>query len=710
MADDSRTPNISKEKAKRQKNASSLFDGSNTAEAREREKNLVENLKLAANTKENGVRYIEQVFKADNRWFISKLGSALRVSALTMATQLANQDVKLFNGLKEHLEYANADIVRSLGALKNDPGVVKAFGEEAGKITDGITSIKDELKKIGYERDAKGRFVKAQGYVNPKLMEQEKEKQKKEDGRFKKLTNFFGKEFNAVKKTAGDARDGVVKVKNSFVNLPKNLMKGLSKMAMAVPNGIVKLTTGLLGGAGKAIGLFIEGIGMGFKALGKAAGPIAAGAGVTVLIAGAIGAIGGAIWLVGKGIEEVMVGFGNGLKSISDGFAALSNTTINGGNIQKIAAALNGFLDQQTWNNLGKGVLANFIADLGKLGDQISHLSQASVDVVHLQRIGQGLSAFLHSFDGLGDIIGGVVTNIFNPENTLKFVTVLQQLKGVSLNTDQLVAVGKGMGTFLTSLNENSSLFDNVGASLKNFFTASGVFTDLATNVNALASIKTISKESADSIVYFMTAVSEPLSSLTSTGIFAQLSSSNYIGDFVQQIQQFDKLNLNRQKMEDAAAGIKAVGNMIETTFTQGFVDSLGRIMDNLIESVSGTQVDRVVDELNKFANIKGDFSGLKTLIDQTDKVGELKQAVYGLADALTQLSNVKPIGYDIGATLSDLNKVKAAADAARNAALAATINNVSNTNVSNANVTNAIPVNPTRVPSAADAALNRGR
>jgi hypothetical protein len=667
------------------------------------QKNYTENLKLASSYVENGSRYIEQVLRSTKNIF-SKAGAVIGTSSKMLAVGKAfdyDLDQKMFNNLKPLIEDQTEKLIKALEALRLDPEVMKTFGENAGKISSGIDTLNSRFGPT----DVPGTPLK-----DPNEEEKLNKREKKLRAFFTKTFKPITKGFAFLKTTYVRTDNAISNIKNSILGLPRSLGKSLSKMAMAVPNGIVKITEKLMGGAGKAIGSFISGIGMGFAAVGRVAGPAALGAGVVVLIAGAIAAIGGSVWAIGKGIEAVMTGFGDGLTAISNGMEKLSKTTVNGDNVRKIGEALHGFASSIDFMDGVHLILLRFSADLGVLGTQLQTLSSVTVNGEKLQNIGIALKGFLNQLASFDTTMGAIVTNIFDPENTMKFANVMKALDNVSLNTEKLMAVGEGMGKFMSSLAENSSVYDMAKNSITNFFTASTVFTDLTKNVNALSEIKVVPKESTDAIAYFLNTLKDPISSFTTTGFFANFSKGDFLGNFVTEIQKFGTLNLNRKQMEDSAAGIEAVGHAIEGTFTQGFADALGRGFTNIAEMATGTEIDKVVVELNKFANIKGDFTGLEKLVSLTDRIGEVKQSVYGLRDALQQLGSIKPIGYDIGATIADLNKVKTAADAARAAAVAATINTVNqNTNVRNTNIQQ-IPIAPGRAPNSADATLGRGR
>lgn len=700
---DSKTPNIDAAKAARKQNvdADKLHDElmADPTFAKIAEENRKKNEELLQNSSKaaNDLSKIYESFK-----FIGGLFNPAKVKATFSP---------IFN-IK-----ANDQPQSPISTLSDASGSKTQRAEltkNVKELNENIVSLNETLKNSSPISPAQGRnrgffdFFRSRG--NPSSgnpQESPTESAEKERQRNKVLTNlmaFIGKGFSGLKVASNRVTETVSSIFQGIRDMPRKLVTVIQKTAMAIPNGIVAFTKKLMGGAGQAIGAFIEGLGKSFAVLGKFKTPILYGAAALIAMSGAIGAFGLAMMSVGKGIELIITGIATGIDRLSEAFVKISNTNIDDSKIQAFGKTINDFFKTQNFWDTLNGAMLRLVPNLEKLANSLVAVSKMELNREKLLDIGKTINDFLGSFD-MKNTFGAILTNVFNPENTEKMAQALKNIDGFQLNRTNLLSTATTLGEFLTSLGNSTDIWASVKSSISSFLNGSKTFEDAAKNINFLSDIKPIPKESTDRLTYFITSITKPVQDLIAAapGMFS--GDVNYLGKIADQVNQLTKIDVAKlDPLVKAAVGVDAVAHM-------------AKVLANLDLGGEGgwftnSTTQRLANQINALADIKTEpFEKLDNFTRLAPGMNAMADAINRTADAIEHLAKTPQITNSI---MDNLGTITAAdiANRALQAQAANQLTQVVNTNntVNNTNVTQMAPVSPTRLPSYADAALNRGR
>lgn len=293
------------------------------------------------------------------------------------------------------------------------------------------------------------------------------------------------------------------------------------------------------------------------KSIGPAEGAMGALGG---LLAGLGGSVGGA----GLGVLAAGVTALSGALALMANPVTVSGTLVLGGLMATGTGAL--WLIAQSTEKIVKSIddLSGALVKLDDAGKKI--------ETGNLEKAGEGMSAFLNNASSWGSFTGGIVTAITDIQG---LGNNLVALNNANISTDNMAKAGEGMGVFITSLADNTSLLDTLKTSLAGTFTSDGAMMTLVNSILSLDKVsKAVDPAKMDTMANSLGTLNKALLPFSATGFLSNFIGSNAIKDVAAGITSLN--NAQSDNLAALSTNLKAVDaaafEWIKTAFAAQFV------------------------------------------------------------------------------------------------------------------------------------------
>ena len=329
---------------------------------------------------------------------------------------------------------------------------------------------------------------------------------------------------------------------NGSATGPRNVgaARGASEAVGGALAGLGGILGGVLGGVGSAA------LGAGVGILGAALPVLAAGlatfANPVTLIGGAalvtfFGGLAGVTWIFGEGLKSI----GNGFSAISVGIADLGRVGETTDTESLIAAgkALTAFLGEVgSVDNLFGAVVTFLVGDLSNIANGLERLNSINVNDANLKNAAASLNAFFKelSAGSLWDSIKGSIATSITPDLT-GLANSLSAMSAVTFDLQKFKDLGQGMREI------SGPLADFAGSGILGNFVGKNSLTDLADGLTALNGTQV---DRLGIVSAGFGAVNSELWEFTKTGLVANFVGKNAILDLADGITYLNNAQVDR--------------------------------------------------------------------------------------------------------------------------------------------------------------------